>query len=328
MFKVGDLVVSNNVGLGTVTRSVMRGRGTVDGVAVLWHHTGSEKTERGGLRLASQNHAQTSMGMFKVGDQVVRTVSLGTVVENDEARKRINVLWHYSGEREWEAYANVQLDSTQRFLDSLDQDVKTSNKTIFMEGKYSDFKIICGNSDQETRTSIPCHKVFLANESPYFAGMFESGMQEAGKAEVEIQEYDVEVVKSFIEFIYTKEIEPEMMKSNMDLFLKIADQFRVESLKAVIQAAMMKSITKDNVLELLLTGHHYNGKAIKAAAIAFLVKNKDCYSEMRDDLMAALKGDVDLWSEIMDAAFVCVGKRKREDSVDTSDWISARKEFL
>ena len=100
MFKVGDLVVSNNVGLGTVTRSVMRGRGTVDGVAVLWHHTGSEKTERGGLRLASQNHGQTSMGMFKVGDQVVRTVSLGTVVENDEARKRINVLWHNSGERE------------------------------------------------------------------------------------------------------------------------------------------------------------------------------------------------------------------------------------
>ena len=43
-----------------------------------------------------------------------------------------------------------------------------------------------------------------------------------------------------------------MMKSNMDLFLKIADQFRVESLKAVIQAAMMKAITRDIVLELLL----------------------------------------------------------------------------
>lgn len=259
------------------------------------------------------------MGMFKVGDQVVRTVSLGTVVEKDEARKRINVLWHYSGGKEWETYANVQLDSNQRILDGLEQDVKTSNKTIFIEGKYSDFTIVCGNPDQETRTSIPCHKVFLANESPYFAGMFESGMQEADKAEVEIKEYDVEVVKSFLEFIYTKEIEPEMMKSNMDSFLKIADQFRVESLKAVIQAAMMKAITKDNVLELLLTGHHYNGKAIKAAAIGFLVKNKDCYSGMRDDLMAALKSDVDLWSEITDAAFVGVGKRKRENSVNKSD---------
>ena len=102
-----------------------------------------------------------------------------------------------------------------------------------------------------------------------------------------------------------------MMKSNMDLFLKIADQFRVESLKAVIQAAMMKSITKDNVLELLLTGHrhHYNGKAIKAAAIGFLVRNKDCYSAMRDDLMAALKGDVDLWS----VSGRCFCRRWKED---------------
>ena len=208
--------MSNNVGMGSVTRVVTsedgrrRPSSAVDGVIVLWHHTGLEKMERGGLRLASHNNAQTSMGMFKVGDQVVRTVSLGTVVEKDEARKRINVLWHYSGGKEWETYANVQLDSNQRILDGLEQDVKTSNKTIFIEGKYSDFTIVCGNPDQETRTSIPCHKVFLANESPYFAGMFESGMQEADKAEVEIKEYDVEVVKSFLEFIYTKEIEPEV----------------------------------------------------------------------------------------------------------------------
>ena len=79
-----------------------------------------------------------------------------------------------------------------------------------MEGKYSDFKIICGNSDQETRTSIHCHEVFLANESPYFAGLFESGMQEADDSEVEIKDYDVEVVKIFVQFIYTKKIEPEV----------------------------------------------------------------------------------------------------------------------
>ena len=125
MFKVGDLVVSNNVGLGTVTRSVMRGRGTVDGVAVLWHHTGSEKTERGGLRLASQNHAQTSMGMFKVGDQVVRTVSLGTV-EWSRKMKRENASMCCGttlGRGNGRPTQYVQLHSTQRILDSLDQDV-------------------------------------------------------------------------------------------------------------------------------------------------------------------------------------------------------------
>ena len=94
-----------------------------------------------------------------------------------------------------------------------------------------------------------------------------------------------------------------MMKSNMDQFLKIADQYRVESLRAYTQAEMKEAITKDNVLELMLSGHRYNGKEIKAAAINFLVNNKDCYSGLRDDLMAVLRGDIDLWSEITDVAF-------------------------
>ena len=104
-------------------------------------------------------------------------------------------------------------------------DAKERNKTIYKEGKHSDFKIICGNPDQETRTSIPCHKVFLANESPYFAGMFESGMQEADKAEVEIKDYDVEVVKTFVEYFYTKKIEPEVTFNNHQIRLsRFTDQ--------------------------------------------------------------------------------------------------------
>ena len=94
-----------------------------------------------------------------------------------------------------------------------------------------------------------------------------------------------------------------MMKSNMDQFLKIADQYRVESLRAYTQAEMKEAITKDNVLELMLSGHRYHGFEIKAAAIDFLVKNRDCYSGLRDDLMAVLRGDNDLWSEITDVAF-------------------------
>ena len=66
---------------------------------------------------------------------------------------------------------------------------------------------------------------------------------------------------------------------------------------------MEEALTKDNVLELMLSGHHYNGKEIKATAMDFLLKNKDCYSGMRDDFLATLRSDDDLWSEIMDAAF-------------------------
>ena len=94
-----------------------------------------------------------------------------------------------------------------------------------------------------------------------------------------------------------------MMKSNMHDFLKIADQFRVESLMAYTQAEMAEVITKDNFLELMLSGHRYHGYEIKAAAIDFLVKNRGCYSGVRDDLMAVLRGDNDLWSEITDVAF-------------------------
>ena len=110
------------------------------------------------------------------------------------------------GDRKWKDYR----DAMERNKTIFNEGKQSDFKTIFMEGKYSDFKIICGNSDQETRTSIPCHKVFLANESPYFAGLFESGMQEADNAEVEIKDYDVDVVKSFVEYFYTKKIGPQV----------------------------------------------------------------------------------------------------------------------
>jgi len=266
--EVGDLVVDVKTppqwGLGTVTRTEEDEDGVTVILRVLWHST----RWRGGV------------------EEVIFPMDPNRRPVPERASEE-QILKLVMDTRNWKVYL----------------DAKERNKTFYKEGKHSDFKIICGNPDQETRTSIPCHKVFLANESPYFAGMFESGMQEAENAEVEIKDYNVEVVKTFVEYFYTKKIEPQMMKSNMHEFLKIADQFRVESLMAYTQAEMAEAITKDNVLELMLSGHRYHGFEIKAAAIDFLVKNRDCYSGLRDDLMAVLRGDNDLWSEITDVAF-------------------------
>ena len=86
------------------------------------------------------------------------------------------------------------------------------------------------------------------------------------------------------------------MKINAEKFLKISDQYQVGRLKEVAEKAMMKSLNRKNLLELMLAGYHYNGEQIKAAAMDFLAKNKEYYRiEWEEDL----KGKEDLLLEIL-----------------------------
>ena len=63
---------------------------------------------------------------------------------------------------------------------------------------FTDFVVICG--EIEEKTMIPCHKLFLATNSGYFARMLDSVWNEAQKGEVEIEEFQQEEVEALIKF--------------------------------------------------------------------------------------------------------------------------------
>ena len=188
-----------------------------------------------------------AMAALKAGDQVVRATGgkfaqygdqydggeggLGTVVSaviNYYGSLDVTVVWHHSGRQT--AFSTDSMSYVQ--LAALKQDpaiaIVESNLAIFEEEKYADFCVVvsCGDVEQtmknkmkedvktckklQSELRIPCHKAFLSIESPYFAGLFESGMNEVNLAEVKILNHDMDVVKSFVKFFYTKEVDSQV----------------------------------------------------------------------------------------------------------------------
>ena len=65
------------------------------------------------------------------------------------------------------------------------------------------------------------------------------------------------------------------MKENAKAFLKMADQYEMADLKRDAEDEMKAALCKENVMETILAGHHYNSESVKTAAMTFFAKIKD-----------------------------------------------------
>ena len=98
---------------------------------------------------------------------------------------------------------NVDEDDDKSKFNSL----KEITHAIYADQLYPDYTIVCQDGDENVR--IPCHKNFLAS-SEYFAGLFESGMKETHKEEVEIVGYSSSIIEHFIKFFYINEVDKKV----------------------------------------------------------------------------------------------------------------------
>jgi hypothetical protein len=83
---------------------------------------------------------------------------------------------------------------------STSNNLTVSNRECFNEEKYSD--LIIRTED----VKIAVHKVILALRSPVFASMFSSGMQESTQSEITLHEAYPQVLKDFVEYLYTDSV--------------------------------------------------------------------------------------------------------------------------
>merc|ERR1719295_2203830 len=63
-------------------------------------------------------------------------------------------------------------------------------------------------------TELKCHKSFLAKNSQVMGRMFDNEYSETSSGKMEIKNFDLETVKSFLEYIYADKIRPECHESS------------------------------------------------------------------------------------------------------------------
>ena len=104
-----------------------------------------------------------------------------------------------------------------------------------------------------------------------FERMFQQKMKEAIEGRLVIDDIEPNVLKELICFIYTGKFTEKEIPEGMftDLF-KSADKYGMDGLKVKCLKQIIKTVTKDNALEVYGLGDTYNEPSLMAAALQIL----------------------------------------------------------
>jgi len=136
-------------------------------------------------------------------------------------------------------------------------------KSMLDVGKYTDFTIVCGDKE------FNCHKAVLSARSQVFDAMLTQNMVEKNSNRAEILDFDADVVRDMIQFIYSGEVSD--MKVKAVHLLPAADKYDLTHLKELCVASLCETISTENVLDLLIMAYVYELATLRTLALQFTV---------------------------------------------------------
>lgn len=150
---------------------------------------------------------------------------------------------------------------------------------LFRDFASADFCLICNHQavKGESDIYIPVHKCILYLRSVVFRTMLSSGMMETTSNEITISDFDFEVVKEFINFLYLDTCKPDVLTKHAKSLLAIAHKYDVKGLIQLCENHLIGTLTVDTVVELITLGDMYECTELQKSATDFIKIN---YEEM------------------------------------------------
>jgi hypothetical protein len=122
---------------------------------------------------------------------------------------------------------------------------------------------------------IPVHKAILIQRSPVFKAMFDSNLTESNTNQIQIPDFDVNIIKRMVEFLYKGTFSNLENISYEDLIslLAIANKYEVICLKDVSARYIASLITIDNVADVRRFAIMYNSTNLLEKCVHFIQIN-------------------------------------------------------
>jgi len=163
----------------------------------------------------------------------------------------------------------VEIFLTRRELRRRDLETKVINDfSHLLDSSILSDCVLCVG---EHKFPFACHKAILAAKSPVFAAMFTVDMQERETHEVRIVDFEPEVIKHMLSFIYggSLQVSGLDLDSTMSL-LPAADKYCLDDLKDLCEDALVDQISDENCLELLQLGDVFRASRLKNSALRYI----------------------------------------------------------
>ena len=146
---------------------------------------------------------------------------------------------------------------------------------------------------------IPAHKNILSTRLTYFRRLFNADMREAMTRRVAIEDIDATSFKAVLKFLYCGRL-PEDLKTSPENYLRIAEKYDIQELKQASEYALARTITRDNVVKVLIMADMFNCAVLKPDSINRFMGYRKCLS---DEQLAPLKAHPDLMLECFKKAW-------------------------
>ena len=154
------------------------------------------------------------------------------------------------------------VESTENQVDS---SLLNTFQQLCMNEKLSDVKLVCDGQE------FPCHKFMLSARSQVFQAMFSSDLEENASEMINIEDFDVDTIKSFLKYLYTDKFEDDSVNCEL---LRIADKYDVKGLVQSCVNHIEKKMTLENILEVIYNAFLIDNKELLKASTEFILENR------------------------------------------------------
>ncbi|ODN05562.1 Speckle-type POZ protein [Orchesella cincta] len=124
-----------------------------------------------------------------------------------------------------------------------------------------------------SKTTFKAHTFILKARSPVFDRMFTVDMKEKENNVVHISDFDEDVVKGMLEYLYTGQT--DFISTLAPELLQIADKYDLAGLKQDCEYAMVNRLNIGDAAMVLVLAHAHNAPFLKKKTLAFINLNKD-----------------------------------------------------
>ena len=147
----------------------------------------------------------------------------------------------------------------------------------------TDFTVVSQEGER-----FPCHRLFLATQSPVMMAMMTHDMKEKQESEMRL-EYSEEVVKHFVDYFYTGKVPKTVLAENLEQFLALSESYDLMALKDLAEQAAVENITVENMLHMFALSYHYNAYKLMEVS-EFLIKTNR--SSLKDQDLSEVPASV------------------------------------
>jgi len=149
-----------------------------------------------------------------------------------------------------------------------------------LEAMYKDITNLQGDSETEDMVikcgeeQLQVHSLVMMARSPVFYKMLTTDMVEKREKVVTVTDWQMEVVKEMVNYMYTATISPHY--ENLAELLALADKYCVASLVSLCSSQLALNIKPETVLEMGIYGETHSADELVDKCAMFISRDMDC----------------------------------------------------